>query len=117
MTTPRLVVDNSDFNAAAAEYIDPRAPRTPIDVPQDQRSFAFTLDSDLIKLVSLVPGDGQLAVRVRYATDAVMAEDLVVLRLSQDPQITADGLGLVIVWRVPLIPGLSWPTLKRTRRF
>lgn len=54
---------------------------------------------------------------MRYATDAVMAEDLVVLRLSQDPQITADGLGLVMVWRVPLIPGLSWPTLKRTRRF
>lgn len=108
-----------DFAAlsAAAEGVGPSASPRQIRLPAGESSFAFSLDNDLIKLVTLLPGPGRLSIAVRYASDVVLEEERHVIRLASDPTIIADGLGLVVSWRAPLIPGLSWPEISRTRRF
>ena len=106
-----------DAGMSAAEFIDPRTPRRPLALPDSERTYAFSLDNDLIKLVTLTPGRGELAIRVRYATDAVLQEDRHVIAMPGTAEITADGLGLVVTWHAPLLPGLNWPVTRRTRRF
>lgn len=106
-----------DALVAGAEKFDARTPSQHVDVPEADRSFAFTLDNDLIKLVTLKPRNGGLAVHVRYATDAVLQDDRYDVALSSRPQIVADAMGIVVTWKAPLLPGLGWPMLRRSRRF
>lgn len=108
-----------DFAAllAGAERFDPRTPVRKVALQNGERSFAFTLDNDLVKLVTLTPGYGRLDIAVRYASDAVLDEEHHSLTLSDDPSIVGDELGLVIGWRAPLVSWLAWPRISRTRRF
>lgn len=120
MTSPKTAsLGPSDFAAIAtsAQEVEPRAPLHRVTLADGEQSYSFTLDNDLIKLVTLTPGPGQLDVRVRYATDTVVQDDRHVVPLSSDPEISADGLGLVVSWRASLIPGLSWPQMRKSRRF
>jgi hypothetical protein len=103
--------------AATARGIEPRAPLHQLALPAGGQSYAFNLDNDLIKLVTLTPGPGTLTIRVRYATDSVLEDARHVLSLSSAPDISADGLGLLISWRTPLIPGVPWPQIRKSRRF
>ena len=75
------------------------------------------MDRDLVKLVTLRSSRGALTISVRYASDVVLEEERHVIRPAADPTITADGMGLVVNWRAPLVEWLSWPLISRTRRF
>jgi hypothetical protein len=110
---------SGDFAAllAGAEAFDPRTPARRIQLPAGERSFAFTLDNDLVKLVTLTPGYGSLDIVVRYADDAILDEEHHIIALSGDPTIVGDAFGVVVGWRAPLISWLSWPEISRTRRF
>ena len=119
MTAPRGVPVDTDFAAlaGAAEGVAPDTPPRPVKLPSGESSFAFTLDNDLIKLVTLRPGNGSLTIAVRYASDVVLEEERHVIRPAVEPAIMADGMGLVVSWRAPLVEWLSWPLISRTRRF
>lgn len=119
MSMPEAMPVDAEFAtlAAAAEGVAPGAPPRPIDLPPGDSSFAFTLDNDLVKLVTLSRTGGSLAIRVRYATDVVLEEQRHTIRPAADPTIVADGLGLVVSWRAPLLEWLSWPLISHTRRF
>lgn len=119
MSAPQTLPIDASFAAlaAAAEGVAPNTPPRPVMLPPGESSFAFTLDNDLVKLVTLRPGNGSLAIAVRYASDVVLEEERHLIRPAADPTIVADGLGLVVSWRAPLIPGLNWPLISRTRRF
>ncbi len=119
MSAPQALPVDADFAAltAAAEGVAPGTPPRPIQLPAGESSFAFTLDNDLVKLVTLRPGNGSLVIAVRYASDVVLEEERQVIRPAVDPTIMADGMGLVVSWRAPLVEWLSWPLIRRTRRF
>lgn len=119
MSAPHDLPVDVDFAAltAAAEGVAPNTPPRPIKLPAGESSLAFTLDNDLLKLVTLRPGNGTLTIVVRYASDVVLEEERHVIRPAADPTIMADGLGLVVSWRAPLLEWLSWPLISRTRRF
>ena len=119
MSAPQALPVDSDFAAlsAAAEGVAPNTPPRPITLPPGESSFAFTLDNDLVKLVTLRPGNGSLTIAVRYASDVVLEEERHVIRPAVAPTIMADGMGLVVSWRAPLVEWLSWPLISRTRRF
>ena len=110
---------DTDFAAlsAAAEGVPPNAPPRPIKLRPIENSFAFTLDNDLVKVVTLRPGSGTLAINVRYATDVVLEAERHLIRPAFEPTVIADGLGLVVTWRAPLIEWLGWPLISHTRRF
>ena len=119
MSSPQALPADTDFAAlaAAAEGVAPNTPPRPIKLPPGESSFAFTLDNDLVKLVTLRRTSGSLSIAVRYATDVVLDEERHVIRPATDPTIMADGMGLVVNWRAPLAEWLSWPLISRTRRF
>jgi hypothetical protein len=119
MSAPQALPVDADFAAltAAAEGVVPNTPPRPVRLPAGESSLAFTLDNDLVKLVTLRPGNGSLTIRVRYASDVVLDEERYVIRPAADPTIMADGLGLVVSWRAPLVEWLSWPLISRMRRF
>jgi hypothetical protein len=116
-TSPSSASMEFDALVVGAEKFDPRTPSQNIDLPEAERSFAFTLDNDLIKLVTIEPGNGRLSVHVRYATDTVMQDDRYEVTLSSRPQIVADAMGIVVTWQAPLLPWFGWPMLRRSRRF
>jgi hypothetical protein len=119
MNGPQALPVDADFAAlcAAAEGVAPNTPPRPVKLPPGGSSFAFTLDNDLVKLVTLRPANGSMTIAVRYAGDVVLEEERHVIRPAADPTIMADGLGLVLSWRAPLVEWLSWPLISRTRRF
>ena len=119
MSVPQALPVDAEFAAlsAAAEGVAPNTPPRPIMLPPGESSFAFTLDNDLVKLVTLRPGHGSLTIAVRYATDVVLEEERYMIRPAADPTIMADAMGLVVSWRAPLVEWLSWPLVSRTRRF
>ena len=119
MSAPRALPVDPDFAAlaAAAEGVAPNSPPRPIRLPPGESSFAFTLDNDLVKLVTLRSGNGALTIAVRYASDVVLDEERHVIRPAVEPTIMADGMGLVVSWRAPLLAWLGWPLISRTRRF
>ena len=119
MSAHRALPVDTDFAAlaATANGVAPETPPRPIRLRPGDSSFAFTLDNDLVKLVTLRWGDGALTIAVRYASDVVLDEESHVIQPAVEPTIIADGLGLVVSWRAPLIPGLIWPLISRTRRF
>lgn len=119
MSAPQALPVDAEFAAlsAAAEGVAPNAPPRPVKLPSGESSFAFTLDNDLVKLVTLRRENGALAIHVRYASDVVLEDERHVIRPAADPTILADGLGLVVSWRAPLVEWLSWPLISRTRRF
>lgn len=119
MSSPQALPSDAEFAAlsAAAEGVAPDAPPRPVQLRPGESTFAFTLDNDLVKLVTLRLGDAGLAIAVRYASDVVLDEERHTIRPAADPSIVADGMGLVVSWRAPLVPGLSWPMISRTRRF
>lgn len=116
---PEAVPIDAEFAtlAAAAQGISPDTPPRPVALPPGEQSFAFTLDNDLIKLVTLRRTSNALDIRVRYATDVVLEEQRHTIRPAADPTVVADGLGLVVSWRAPLLEWLSWPLISRTRRY
>lgn len=109
----------TDFaaTAATAQHVDPGNQRQDHPLPRDRQSYAFAVDSDLTKLVTLSPFAGRLAVRVRYATDVVLEDNQYALPVPADARISIDDLGVVVSWRQRLIPGLNWPSIRRARRF
>lgn len=119
MSASRASPGDADFAAlaAAAEGVAPNTPPRPVRLPPGESSFAFTLDNDLVKLVTLRKGNGSLAIAVRYASDVVLDEERHVIRPAVEPTITADGMGLVVTWRAPLVEWLNWPLISRTRQF
>jgi hypothetical protein len=119
MSMPEAMPVDAEFAtlAAAAEGIAPGTPPRPVDLPPGDSSFAFTLDNDLVKLVTLRRTGSSLDIRVRYATDVVLEEQRHTIRSAADPTIVADGLGLVVSWRAPLLEWLRWPLISRTRRY
>ena len=119
MSEPQTEPVDPDFAAlvAAAEGVAPNSPPRAVKLPPGEISFAFTLDNDLVKLVTLRPGNGSLTIAVRYASDVVLDEERHVIRPVVEPTIMADGMGLVVSWRAPLVEWLSWPLITRTHRF
>jgi hypothetical protein len=109
----------TDFaaTAATAQHIDPGTPWQDLPLPSDRQSFAFEVDRDLTKLVTISPFAGRMAIRVRYATDVVMEDHQHVLAVPGTARMSVDDLGVVISWRQRLIPGLAWPAIRRARRF
>lgn len=108
---------DAELAAAVAEGIAPDTPPHPVKLEPGESSYAFTLDNDLVKLVTLRRTSSSLDIRVRYATDVVLEEQRHTIRPAADPTVVADGLGLVISWRAPLVDWLSWPIISRTRRY
>jgi hypothetical protein len=109
----------TDFaaTAATAQHMDQGNPPQDQPLPRDRQSYAFAVDSDLTKLVTLSPFAGRLAIRVRYATDVVLEDNQHALAVPADARISIDDLGVVMSWRQRLIPGLNWPSIRRARRF
>ena len=81
------------------------------------QTFAFDLDDDLIKLVSLIPNGTILRVVVRYATDVVVQQDIYEVPATDPLTITADSHGVVVRWQARLLPPLPRPVIARKRRF
>lgn len=88
-----------------------------ISVGDTAQTFAFDLDDDLIKLVSLIPNGSMLRIVVRYATDAVVQRDVYELPATDPLTISADSHGVVVRWQARLLPLLPWPMIARKRRF
>jgi len=93
-----------------------RGPRE-ISVDVTAQTFAFELDDDLTKLVSLIPNRSRLRIVVRYASDVVVQQDAYELPASTGLTITADSQGIVVRWQARLLPLLPWPFVTRKRRF
>jgi len=102
---------------AASERFEPRQKPVSIAIGTDERSFAFQMEGDLIKLVTLTPRRRGLELRVRYATDTVVQDERHVIELGAQPHLVADAYGLVVRWRAALLPGLAWPSIRKSRRF
>lgn len=81
------------------------------------QTFAFALDDELTKLVSLIPTRSILRIVVRYATDVVVQQDTYELPASNSLAVTADSQGIVVRWQGRLLPLLPWPLVTRKRRF
>lgn len=88
-----------------------------ISVGETAQTFAFELDDDLTKLVSLIPSTSTLRVVVRYATDVVVQQDSYELPVGTTLTVTADSQGIVVRWQARLLPLLPWPVIARERRF
>ncbi|WP_421759097.1 hypothetical protein [Devosia sp.] len=101
---------------AALLYPRVKGPKDII-VGNTAQTFAFQLDDDLTKLVSLIPNKSILRVVVRYATDVVVQQDSYELPASTTPTVTADSQGIIVRWQARLLPRLPWPLVARKRRF
>ena len=101
---------------AALLYPRVRGPKE-ISIGDTAQTFAFELDDDLTKLVSVIPGKSILRVVVRFATDVVVQQDNYELPASTTLTIVADSQGIVVRWQARLLPLLPWPVIARKRRF
>jgi len=117
MSAQQALPTDMELLTATAEGIEPGAPQRAVKVPPGETTYSFTMDNDLFKLVTLRPGHNSLSVLVRYATDIVVEQHRHTINNARSSTILVDGMGLVVKWRTPLIPGLQWPEIGRTRRF
>ena len=109
----------SEFTATAATA-QPVAPGTPprqLELPPGEQSFAFSVDRDLTKLVTLSYAGSRVTVRVRFADDVVVEDHSATIAGVAEPRLTVDDHGIAVSWRAPLIPGLNWPQTRHSRRF
>jgi hypothetical protein len=109
----------SEFTAtaAAAQPVAPGTPPRQLELPPGEQSFAFSVDRDLTKLVTLSYAGSRVSVRVRFADDAVVEDRSARIDGAAEPRLTVDDHGIALSWRAPLIPGLNWPQTRRSRRF
>ena len=85
--------------------------------PVEQLSYSFDLDDDLAKLVTIQTVPGGLEVDVQYGRDYLLSRDRYIIHLKQPPRIITTILGVVIQATNPILPGLSWPSIRLTYRF
>lgn len=83
----------------------------------ESRQFTFDVDTDTVKLVGVEQRGRRIDISVRYAADVVLDEASYRIGNAIGARFEADEVGLLVTWRQPVVPGLDWLTVERTRRF
>jgi hypothetical protein len=82
--------------------------------PADVQTFAFDLDDDLAKLVTIRPLPSGLVIEVQYGRDYVLRHDRYMFPLAGPPSIRRTAFGVSVVTTRPLLGRLQ---LQQSYRF
>lgn len=85
--------------------------------PVGQQSYAFELDDDLTKVITIQATTTGLEIEVRYGGDYLLQHDRYRIPLERPPCIAETALGVTVKVTRRVLPWLAWPRWRLTYRF